>query len=300
MAVTRTQKEIQQRAPLWLAVLLIINLGLMSWKAKDQRTQQSKLFTWTQTIFGPLQIGVSRAEGVSFGFFRYLFNLRHAASENEQLKERVSQLEIELREANTAKLENDRLRALLDLKDKSSYKPIPARVIARDPSIWFKSVIIDKGSTSGIDKNMPVVTPEGLIGRVIAVAPFTAQVLLITDEKAGTGAVVGQLDKSNALGVIQGRGKDGLLEMRYVAGTEKVNVGDRISTTGQDLIYPANLTIGDIVEVKTASSTEAHFILVKPSARLEALKDVAVLQYRPPEAETSFDQPKEPPKGSKK
>jgi rod shape-determining protein MreC len=292
MKVMRTQKELQQRAHLWLAILLIINLGLMSWKAKDHNTNQSKLFKWTQIAIAPIQKAISSAEGATFGSFRYLFSLRNAAAENEGLKERVARLEAELRETHTAQLENDQLRKLLELKQKSSYGAVPASVIARDPSIWFKSIIINRGQNSGIDISMPVVTHEGVVGRVIAVSPFSAQVLMITDEKAAAGAVVGQLDTSNALGVIKGRGKDGLLEMQYVAGTEKVNVGDRISTTGLDGIYPPNLTIGEIIEVKSTSATEAHSILVKPAARLEALKDVAVLLYRPPERPLITDQVK--------
>jgi rod shape-determining protein MreC len=130
---------------------------------------------------------------------------------------------------------------------------------------------------------MPVVTPGGIVGRVVATSPWTAQVMLITDEKAAAGAVVGQLGASNALGSVRGVGQSGLVEMRYVSGLEKVDPGDYVVTTGQDAIYPPGLNVGEVVEVKHGSATQPHVIFIKPSARLESLSEVAVLQYHPPQ-----------------
>jgi rod shape-determining protein MreC len=121
-----------------------------------------------------------------------------------------------------------------------------------------------------------------VVGRVIGVSPWTAQVLLLTDERAAAGAVVGQLGASNALGAVRGMGRNGLLEMRYVPGLEPVKVGDYVLTTGQDGIYPQGLNVGEVVEFKPGSATQPHDIKVKPSARLNALEEVAVLLYHPP------------------
>jgi rod shape-determining protein MreC len=174
------------------------------------------------------------------------------------------------------------LKALLDFKEKSPYGTAMANVIARDPSLWFDTVTIDRGRMAGIENNMPVVTPSGIVGRVVATSPWTAEVMLITDEKAAAGAVVGQLGQSNALGSVRGLGINGLVEMRYVSGLEEVNVGDYVLTTGQDAIYPPGLNVGEVVEVKKGSATIPHVIRIKPSARLNALQEVAVLQYKPP------------------
>src|SRR2546428_712966 len=116
----------------------------------------------------------------------------------------------------------------------------------------------------------------------LAVSPWTSQVMLVTDEKAAAGGVVGQLGQSNALGSVRGLGANGLVEMRYVSGLEKVEVGDYALTTGQDGIYPAGLNVGEVVEVKNGTATQAHQIQIKPGARLDQLKEVAVLLYRPP------------------
>ena len=133
---------------------------------------------------------------------------------------------------------------------------------------------------------MPVVTGGGIVGRVIAVSPWTAQVMLITDEQAAAGAVVGQLGQSSALGSVKGLGQSGLVEMRYVSGLEKVEVGDYVLTTGQDGIYPAGLNVGEVVEVKRGTATQPHVIYIRPSSRLSQLNEVAVLLYHPPQRPT--------------
>jgi rod shape-determining protein MreC len=175
------------------------------------------------------------------------------------------------------------LKALLDFKEKSQYQIVTARVISRDPSVWFDTVTINRGSSSGLELNMPVVTPSGIVGRVITLSPWTAQIMLITDEHSGAGAVVGQLGQSNALGSVKGLGHNGLLEMGHVSGLEVVNPGDYVLTTGQDSIYPPGLNVGEVVEVKPGTATVPLTIYIKPGAHLNALEEVAVLLYHPPQ-----------------
>jgi rod shape-determining protein MreC len=282
MAVTRTQKEIRQRAPLWLLALLAVNLVLMSVSARDESGHKRLIQVWAQAVASPVQTLFSGATGAGTGFFQHLASLNRAASENEDLRRRLALTETELREARMARDENERLNGLLGLKEQSGYEIVPARVIARDPSEWFDSVMINRGSSSGLEKDMPVVTHEGIVGRIIGVSPVTAQVLLITDERAAAGAVVGQLGASQAMGSVRGYGSNGLLDMRYVSGLETVKQGDLVVTTGQDSIYPAGLSVGQVVEFKQGSATSPHEIKVKPSARLNSLREVAVLLYRPP------------------
>lgn len=279
----RTQKEIRQRAPVWMLGLLVLNFALMTWSARDQVTKQSLLRVWAQAAVSPVQRATTGVGSASIGFIQNITNLRRAQAENEQLRERLAAMESQLRDTQATRDENDRLKSLLDLKQDSTYGIVPARVIARDPSVWFNTVIINRGTSSGVELNMPVATRDGIIGRVVAVSPVTSQIMLLTDERAAAGAVVGQLGASNALGSVRGYGKNGLLEMRYVSGLETVNVGDYVVTTGQDGIYPPGLNVGSVVEVQQGSATTPHTIRVKPSARLDSLSEVAVLQYRPPQ-----------------
>jgi rod shape-determining protein MreC len=231
-----------------------------------------------------LQNASSKASGATSGFFQQIWNFRSTAQENEELKERLTQVETDLHIARQAEAENERLKALLSLNEQTDIKKVPARVIARDPSVWFNTITINRGSSSGIVVNMPVVTAGGIVGRIITVSPWASQVMLITDEKAGAGAVVGQLGQSGALGSIRGRADLGvaLIEMRYVSGLEKVEVNDYVMTTGQDGIYPPGLNVGRVVDVKNGTATQAHQILIQPGAQFDHLEEVAVLLYQPP------------------
>lgn len=283
MAAIRTQRQIRQRAPWWLFGLLLLNFGLMTYDARDEATKQRKIRSIVQAVTFPIQSGASTVGGWFSGTFSSIGELRRASSENQQLRERLSQMETELRESRQRVAEADRLEKLVGLNEKISYKTLVAQVIARDPSMWFDSVTIDKGRWAGVEVSLPVITSGGIVGRVVSTSAWSSQVMLITNEKSGAGAVVGQLGQSNALGSIKGMGENGLLEMRYVSGLEKVQTGDTVTTTGQDAIYPPGYNIGEVVEVKPGSATQAQVIHIRPGAGLDKLKEVAVLLYHPPQ-----------------
>jgi len=283
MASSRTQKEIRQRAPLWLVMLLFVNLIVMAVDAQDNFTKQNVLKDGIQTVASPVQRATSWVTSTVGDFFHQLGSFGSTASENDRLSRKLAAKELELRNAKDAIAENERLRELMDLKDKTGYEQVAARVIARDASVWFNTVTIGRGSSSGVALNLPVVTAGGIVGRVIAVSPWTAQVMLITDEKAAAGAIIGKLGESGALGSVRGLGNSGLVEMRYVSGLQTVSVGDYIMTTGQDGIYPPGLNVGEVVQVKQGTATQPHQIYIKPSAQLDRLSEVAVLLYSPPQ-----------------
>lgn len=280
MAAIRTQREIRQRAPWWFFGLLALNVALMTYDARDDSTKQRKIRTVVQSVAYPIQRGASTVGNFFGGLFGGLGELRRASVENQQLRAQVEQMQTELRDTRQKAAQADRLEKLLNLTQQSSYQTVTAQVIARDPSMWFDSISIDKGRWAGVEINMPVVTSDGVVGRVVSTGPLNAQVMLVTDEKSGTGAIVGQLGTSNAVGSIKGMGENGLLDMRYVSGLEKVQMGDTVYTTGQDGIYPAGLTVGQVVELHPGSATQPQTIHIRPSAGLDRLKEVMVLHYR--------------------
>jgi rod shape-determining protein MreC len=280
MAAIRTQREIRQRAPWWFFGLLALNVALMTYDARDDSTKQRKIRTVVQSVTYPIQRGASTVGHFFGGLFGGISEIRRASAQKQQLRAQVEQKHTELRHTRQKAAQADRLEKLLNLNPQSSYQTVTAQVIARDPSVWFDSVSIDKGRWAGVEINMPVVTSDGIVGRVVSTGPLNAQVMLITDEKSGAGAIVGQLGTSNAAGSIKGMGENGLLDMRYVSGLEKVQMGDTVYTTGQDGIYPAGLTVGQVVELHPGSATQAQTIHIRPSAGLDRLKEVTVLQYR--------------------
>lgn len=280
--VERSQKEVWRLTPWLLVVLLLGNFVLMAYDAKTA-SQQRVIRVWTQAVANFVQSPVTTITASVTNYFQSISNLRSAQTENDALKQRVQELEVEVRKNEDLAKENQSLKSLLELKNESAYKVLPAQIIGRDPSLWFDSAIINRGSLDGVKLNMPIVNNGGLIGRVVAVSPITAQINLVTKDRAGLGGVIGALGQSNAIGVVTGNGKRELLEMGYIPGTIEVQVGETIYTTGQDGIYPAGLKVGEVVEVRPGSATVPQQIYIKPSAKLFAMEEVGVLLYEPPD-----------------
>ena len=287
--VERSQKDVWRLTPWLMVALLLINFVLMAFDAKEITSGQLIVKSWTQTAADFVQSPVTTVTSSISNYFVSISNLRSAQSENDKLKQHVQELEVELKQKEELASENDRLRAFLQLKEQSKYKVLTARIIGRDPSVWFDSSIVNRGSLDGVKLNMPVVTDGGLVGRVTAVSPLTAQVDLITRDKSGLGAVIGQIGESSALGVVSGTSKKELLEMKYVPGNVDVQVGQSVFTTGQDGIFPPGLKVGEIVNLVTGSATTPHQIQIRPAAKLSSMQEVAILLYEPPER-TNFEQ----------
>ena len=297
--VERSQKEVWRMTP-WLVIILLLgNFIMMAFDSREITTGQRVIRVWTQSIADFVQSPVtSITSGVS-GYFTSIANLRSAQDENSQLRKEIEELRLDVESAKGLTEENQRLKALLDFKEQSKLDVLPARIIGRDPSVWFDSSIISRGSFDGVKLNMPVVANGALVGRITAVSPLTAQVDLITRDKSGLGAVIGEIGTSTALGVISGTSKRDLLEMKYVAGSTDVQVGQSVFTTGQDGIYPPGIKVGEIVQVISGSATTPHQIFIQPAAKLGSMQEVGVLLYEPPQR-VPFDKQLNPPTKEKK
>lgn len=265
-----------------MLLLLLCNFILMAFDARESSSQQRVIRVWTQTVADFVQSPATTVTSGVTNYFQSISSLRTAQSENDLLKHHIQELEVEVQNKQSLTAENERLKSLLQLKTELPYKILSAQVIGRDTSAWFDSSIINRGSLDGVKLNMPVITNGGLIGRVTAVSPLTAQVALITKDKFGLGAVVGSLETSNAIGVVTGSGKQEILKMGYVSGSVEVKVGESVYTTGQDGIYPADLKLGEVSEVRAGSASVAQEIFIQPSAKLSSMQEVGVLLYEPP------------------
>ena len=265
-----------------MLALLLGNFVLMAFDARAENRERV-VRVWIQAGANFVQSPVTYASSAVTGFFDSLVNLRSAQTENDVLKQRVQELEVEVQKTKQITDENVRLRDLLELKKQEEYKILTAQIIGRDTSAWFDTAIIDRGSLDGVKLNMPIVVNGGLVGRVTAVSPLTAQIDLITRDKAALGAIVGEIGESNALGVVRGEGEKEQLKMDYVPGYMEIKKGNVVYTTGQGGVYPPGLRVGEIVEVRSGSATVPHQIFIRPSAKISSMQEVAVLLYTAPE-----------------
>jgi rod shape-determining protein MreC len=148
---------------------------------------------------------------------------------------------------------------------------IVARVIGSSADANSAVIYLDQGQREGIRKNMGVITPEGVVGKVIESFRDTSQVLLLTDRDSGVGAMIAD---SRIHGPVGGMGEP-LLDMKYVGADDDVKIGDRVVTSGMDRIFPKDLPIGTISQVKAGTTFKQ--LRVRPSASLEKLEEVIIL-----------------------
>lgn len=198
----------------------------------------------------------------------YLINARQ---ENAVLKDKVKALEVRTMALNEVRIENMRLRAMLDFKQAyPDYPLVPAEVLGQDISLVFKTLLLDKGSRDGFFKDMPIIKPGGIVGRVIAITPHTAQVLLVTDVNSAVPAVI---ENSRVKGIVKGRG-DGSLSLEYVKGDEDVKVGDRVISSGLGGIFPRGITIGSVHSINRPRHKMFAVILLKPGVDIGRIEEV--------------------------
>jgi rod shape-determining protein MreC len=194
-------------------------------------------------------------------------------AQNEILKKEIDFLKQKINALNEASLENKRLKETLSLKEKSPYKVIPARVIARSADSWSSVVIIDKGSYHGIKRGMAVINYLGLVGRVIESTDYTSKIMLINDSNLSISAIV---QRTRQEGVISGTLGNSLI-MRYLPKDCDIKVSDIIITSGFSQAYPKGLLIGAVIDVGEEFSGLSRYAIIRPAVNLSSIEEVLIV-----------------------
>ena len=204
-----------------------------------------------------------------------------AARENKELKKALAQATADQNHYREVLLENERLRKFIHFKETESRIMVAAKVIARDPSPWFSTMMIDKGTDEGLLRGLPVVAAEGIVGQVVAVSSRYSRVLLITDRNSSVDALV---QNTRARGIVQGDNTDTCF-FDYILRKEVVAIGDHIVASGLDQVFPKGLSIGTVVDVKKENSALFQHVKIKTSVDFNTLEEVLVFvkQSKTPE-----------------
>lgn len=189
---------------------------------------------------------------------------------NEELRRQVAELTQEVVRLKEVSVENERLRDLLSFKEQIPYKVISARVIARDSTNWYSTIVIDKGTEHNVIKNMPLITPLGLVGKVTEVSPFLSRCMLIVDPNSRVGAMV---ERSREVGVVEGYFK-GLCRMKYISNNADIKEGDLIISSGSGGIFPKGIAIGKVKSIGTDFGGLYLSASVEPLADFSRLEEV--------------------------
>jgi rod shape-determining protein MreC len=254
-----------------LAGVILLQVLLLAVQIK--RDSQGRLIrVWTVGAISPFQRAGANGVGSMRGIWNHYFALQNTSRDNEQLRRENDALKLQITQLQSKAAEADRLAGLLNFRKLHMEVPmVGARVIGASAGTASQTIDIDRGERDGIKRNMGVITPDGVVGKVIESYANSAQVLLLTDKDSGVGAL---LTESRIQSPVGGTGEP-LLSMKYVPNDDTVNNGEHVVTSGMDRIFPRDLPVGTIVEVKPANPFKQ--IRVRPAANLERLEEVIVL-----------------------
>jgi rod shape-determining protein MreC len=254
-----------------LAGVVLLQVLLLAVQIK--RDSQGRLIrVWTVGAISPFQRAGAHGVGSVRGIWNHYFALQNTTRDNEQLRHENDALKLQITQLQSKAGEADRLAALLNFRKLHIDVPmVAARVIGASPGTASVTIDIDRGQRDGIKRNMGVITPDGVVGKVIESYANTAQVLLLTDKDSGVGAL---LAESRIQSPVGGTGEP-LLFMKYVPNDDTVYNGERVVTSGMDRIFPRDLPVGTIVEIKPGNPFKQ--IRVRPAANLDRLEEVIVL-----------------------
>lgn len=200
-------------------------------------------------------------------------------SQNEILKKKIEELSPYQKIYYELKTENEKLRRMLDLKQKTyDFDLEAAEVIGRDPGNWSNILIIDKGTNRGVYKNMAVISEDGLVGYTVDVGKNWAKVLIITDNRSSISAMI-QRTRDN--GIVKGSvapAPPGYIKMVYLPVDASIVKGDVVISSGLGGIVPKGIVIGEVVEVKKESDNLMKYAIVKPAVDFNKLEYVFVIK----------------------
>jgi rod shape-determining protein MreC len=257
-----------------VAILFAQVLGLAVQVKRPTENESSRLIRiWTVSAVAPFEKAIVWLQGGTSSLWHDYFYLRGVRQENRKLKEEIERLRMEQVRLNEDAEQARRLQALLGFKEQFVAKTVAAQVIGSSGSEQSRSILIDKGARDGIQQDMPVITADGVVGKVLRVFNnSTSQVLLINDQSSGVGAI---LEKSRLQGVLRGTPAGEVL-LEKVMSDEQVQPGERVLTSGGDQIFPKGLPVGTVSQVSKGSDFFLS-IRIKPATNLSKLEEVLVI-----------------------
>ena len=253
-----------------LLIVIFAQLVLLAWQVKSD-SDVPMVRVWAVTAVAPVAGAIEVLRNGTTGFFTNYFELRNARQQSRQLRTEVEQLRLENQLLKNDLASAQRAESLAGFQAHNPSKMIGARVIGATQGIGTKSVLIDRGTQSGVRRGMAVVTPDGIVGSVIAVFPFDSQVRTITDPGFAAGV---ESQKNHVHGVLKGLGTSST-RVDFVPVGQKVEVGEMFYTSGEDRIFPKGLPVGKVTSVREESSFQD--ITVQPAGTESAPEEVLVI-----------------------
>ena len=256
-----------------VGVILLIAVNIVVLSVNSRRYSTFGLERVAISFIAPFQELVTRTIRFTQDIWYHYFALVTVAKKNDILRSQLNRASEKSNLWQETDLANVRLRNLLNFQKSITELAVAAEVIGKDPSAWFKTVIIDKGRADGLTKGLPVVMPQGIAGQVIEVANHYSKVMLIVDRNSAVDALV---QRTRARGVVKGESTN-QLRLAYVLRKKDVRVGDIVVSSGLDGIYPKGLRVGMVSEVIEHEADIFHEVFITPFVDFEKLEEVLVV-----------------------
>jgi rod shape-determining protein MreC len=270
-----------RKTVLILAGILLLTVNLVMLAVTTRRPAASGLGRVMIAFVAPFQEVATRVvKTIQDGWWNYFF-LVSVAHENQRLLKELGTSRQKIIQQSELEFENQRLRELLGFKRSLPSPVIAAEIIGKDPSAWFKTVIIDKGSTDGLRRGLPAVSPLGVVGQIIEVSARQSRLMLIIDRNSGADALV---QRTRARGIVKGTSQDDCY-LDYVLHADDVRVGDLVVSSGFDGVYPKGLLIGTVTAVDFKGGDFFKDVQITPAVDFDKLEEVLIiLESSPPPA----------------
>jgi rod shape-determining protein MreC len=224
-------------------------------------------------VLRPLQMAAQGSANWVVGIQENYLTMSGFKAENEKLRRRIQELEVERHRLLEADAVNRKLQQLLEFRSQLPSKAVTASIIANSASSWFQGCILDKGSADGVQKNMAVVTPLGVVGKVVSVTKRSAKVILLTDANSGIDVLV---QRTRSRGIVSGSLDNGTV-LKYMKRSEDVQVGDRLITSGVDGVFPKGLLVGTVIKVNKQHLGLFQSVEVLPAVQSSRVEEVLVV-----------------------
>jgi len=270
------------RTPLLLVLILLLVFSVLSLSLKRSPALskvQGLVISMTAPGLEGLEHMGRSAKQLWQGYFS-LVGVRRQNAEMQRQLEEYKQREVRFQEAQEAMT---RLEGLLDLKRQVALPVIGARVIAYDPTLWSRSAIINQGKAQGVKDGLPVLAPQGIVGRIVGVYPEYSKVMLIVDRKSSADAMV---QRTRVRGMLKGKGGN-RCSLEFVPKNTDVQVGDLVLASGLVGLYPKGLVFGKVTAANKKNPGVFQEIEVTPNVDLSTLEEVLVVKV----ANLAFPEP---------
>jgi rod shape-determining protein MreC len=229
---------------------------------------------WANELVSPPERLIHGSKLGIGGLWQDYIDLRHVREQNQDLQKTIDRLRLEQALLLEDSRQGQRLQSLLDFQQKYIYKTVVAQAVGSSGSEQSRVFYIDKGSADGLDRDMAVITPDGIVGKVRDVFPHSAQVLAINDQSSGAGVI---LETTRIRGILRGNAA-GQPQIVDIVADQRIQPGEKVLTAGGDQIFPRGLPVGVVEKVVRDPERDSFIdVIVKPAAHLDRLDEVLVV-----------------------